>query len=246
MVDHGRRRTGRRPVRETRSGGDCGANRGPKRARPPRIGPARLAAGRSHGRRRFDARLFGPWRLHRVKFRDVRSGWQLDTQRVSGALSGIVEPQPFAHFAGLHAHGRVVARIVAGRPPKNFDANGALFEDIGGAAQRVLHHEPQKILAPLAGTELMAGQDASHLLAHLFFRGPRATPPIRRIGGRLALRHLLNLPLNLLPEFAWSDSNRLALYPICWRTHFGMAACTFSGNPARNRVPKGVGLYFRP
>jgi hypothetical protein len=69
-----------------------------------------------------------------VAFGNVGSRAQLNTQRIGGALGGIMEPQAFAHFASLDPHRGVVAWVVTGGLTEGFDADGAFFEDISGAA----------------------------------------------------------------------------------------------------------------
>ena len=123
------------------------------------------------------------------EFGYVGSRRKLDANRIGCAVSGVIKSQASADFAGFHPDRGIVTRFVAGGAPKNVDADRPLLEHVGSAGKGVFDHVADKILAALARAELVAGQDARQLLAHLLFRGPRAVPPVRRLGGRLALRH---------------------------------------------------------
>ena len=94
------------------------------------------------------------------------------------AVVGVVDAKPFADFAGFHANGSVVAGIVAGGAAEDFDADGAFLENVGVALQGVLDDVAQEVLAALAGTEFVAGEDTVQLLANLLFRWTRAVFPV--------------------------------------------------------------------
>jgi hypothetical protein len=108
-------------------------------------------------------------------------------------MARIVDSEPFPDLARLDPHRGVVARIVAGRPPEDFDADGPLLEHVPMPLQRILHNVAQEILAALAGSELMTGENAVQLLANLFI------VPVCRLRAVRRLRHQAN-PNLMIPD----------------------------------------------
>jgi len=102
-------------------------------------------------------------------------GGEFNPPRVSSSLGSVIKLEPPTHFAGFHAHRRVVAGIICRRPAEYLDANGPLFEDFGPSCQCRFDHVPQEVLAAMAGTKLFAGQNPLEGATNLFFvLGPTA------------------------------------------------------------------------
>src|ERR1700735_5247769 len=79
-------------------------------------------------------------RLSPAKLRHVGPGRQLDSDWISRALLGIVQPEPLPDLAGFDPDGGVVARFIAGGTAEDFDADGPLLQHVFAAAERVFHY----------------------------------------------------------------------------------------------------------
>src|SRR5437868_2571588 len=64
------------------------------------------------------------------------------------------------------------------------DADGSLFEDVGGALQRLLDDVGEKFLTALAGAEIIGTQDAVQFFADEFVRNQVARRAATRHFGR--------------------------------------------------------------
>ena len=102
------------------------------------------------------------------KLRHIGARRQRNVDAGCSSAVVIVGGEPFAHLPGREAHYSVGVGVVGRRPVKDIHANGSLFQQVGFARQRGLHHVLQQRRVAFAVAELRTGQDLVQLVENRF------------------------------------------------------------------------------